>query len=76
MSQKKLKSQAKQVAAAALAPTDPSPQDYQIASKAKMIEIKADREILEEMLNQIEGKKAYENNSNTNEDRKNLEISI
>ncbi len=58
---KERKSQARQVITAALAPADPSPQDYSVASKAKIIEIKADQEILKEMAKEIEGKKSYQN---------------
>jgi len=60
---KERKSQARQVITAALAPADPSPQDYSVAAKAKMVEIKADQEILKEMAKELEGKKSYQQES-------------
>jgi len=50
---------ARQVKAAALAPTNPSSQDYAVASSATVMELKAQQELLKEMQAQLRGEKAY-----------------
>lgn len=49
---------ARQIRAAALAPSDPSPQDYQVASTATMLEVRARMELNKERRGE-EGLKAY-----------------
>ena len=63
---------ARQVEAAALAPARPSPQDYAVASKAKMMEIQAQQELLKEKMAENEGKKYYGSldDGNFQEDKK------
>ena len=50
---------AKQVKSAAMAPANPSPQDYSVASSATMMELKAQQELVKEKKKEIEGTKAY-----------------
>jgi hypothetical protein len=62
------KANARQVAAAAMAPANPSPQDYGVASNARMMEIKADQKIFKELQQQQNAKKAgetYQENQNS-----------
>ena len=50
---------ARQVKSAALAPANPSPQDYAVANSAAMMELKAQQELLKEKMQEMEGGKAY-----------------
>jgi rRNA maturation endonuclease Nob1 len=50
---------ARQVKAAALAPANPSPQDYAIANSATMMELKAQQQLQKEKLAQDQGFKQY-----------------
>ena len=62
------KANARQIAAAAMAPANPSPQDYAVASNARMMEIKADQKILKELQKQQNAQKAgetYQENQNS-----------
>ena len=62
------KANARQIAAAAMAPANPSPQDYAVASNARMMEMKADQKILKELQQQQNAKKAgetYQENQNS-----------
>ncbi|MDH4945111.1 putative metalloprotease CJM1_0395 family protein [Sulfurimonas sp. C5] len=55
-------SNARQVAAAAMAPANPSPQDFSVASSARMMELTAQQELvkqLQEEQNQQTGLKTY-----------------
>jgi len=54
---------ARQIQAAAMAPADPSPQDYKVAATAVMMELKAHLEATREFQKQLEGLKLY--NSDT-----------
>jgi len=54
---------ARQVKAAALAPANPSPQDYAVANTATMMELKAQQQLQKELQTQKEGLKIYTNNS-------------
>ena len=61
---------ARQIKAAALAPANPSPQDYSVASTATMMELKAQQQLNKEMQEKLQGKDAYNqanNNLNNNE---------
>lgn len=54
---------ARQVVAAAMAPANPSPQDFSVASSARMMELSAQQELvkeLQEKLNQKDGFKTYQ----------------
>ena len=50
---------ARQVKSAAMAPANPSPQDYSVASSATMMELKAQQELFKEKKQELEGTKAY-----------------
>lgn len=56
---------ARQIAAAAMAPSDPSPQDYRVATTAAMMEMKAHLEMNQELQEKINGQKAYAATSST-----------
>ena len=55
---------ARQVIAAAMAPANPSPQDYAVASSARVMQIKAEQQLAREKLEEITGTKAYDNTQN------------
>ena len=66
---------ARQIAAAAMAPANPSPQDYSVATTARVMEMKAQQQLVREKLQEMTGTKAYgevedntTNSSDTNED--------
>ena len=71
------------VVATALAPADPSPQDISIASKARVMMMKAQQELAQEIQEKINGtdsytqnaKNEYEKNSNTASEDTNSAIS-
>ena len=50
---------ARQIKAAAMAPANPSPQDYAVASSATMMELKAQQELLKEKMQELQGQKEY-----------------
>ncbi len=50
---------ARQVKAAAMAPANPSPQDYAVASSATTMELKAQQELLKEKMQGLQGQKEY-----------------
>ena len=50
---------ARQIASAALAPADPSPQDYKVAATAAMMEMRAHLEMTKELQNALKGEKTY-----------------
>ncbi len=50
---------ARRIVAAAMAPADPSPQDYRVAATAMMMEVQARTEQMRELQNQINGNAAY-----------------
>jgi len=63
---------------AALAPSDPSPQDFAVASSAKVMMMKAERELAKDNMKKIIGKDEYKNQSNKNHDNlksKSIDIS-
>lgn len=56
---------AQQIRAAALAPSDPSPQDYRVAASATMMEMKAQMRLAQESLEEVkkdQGAKIYKEN--------------
>ncbi len=58
---------ARQIQAAALAPSDPSPQDYRVAASAAMMEMKAQMRLSEEFTEELkknQGVKIYKENMN------------
>jgi len=55
---------ARQVAAAAMAPANPSPQDYSVASSARVMEMKAQQQLSRQKLEELQGKDSYIRNSN------------
>ena len=59
-------SNARQIAAAALAPANPSPQDYSVASSAKVMEMKALKQIAQKQREELLGKDAYKNEADKN----------
>jgi len=56
---------ARRIIAAALAPADPSPQDYKVAATAMIMEMKASLELSKEAQRLAEGMQAYRNTSGT-----------
>ena len=50
---------ARRIRAAATAPTNPSAQDYAVASSATMMELKAQQEIIKEKMQEMKGQKTY-----------------
>lgn len=54
---------ARQIVAAAMAPADPSPQDYKVAATAIMMEMRAHLEETKELQKAIQGEKAYSESS-------------
>lgn len=50
---------ARKVAAAALAPGDPSSQDYSVASSARVMEMKAQQQLTKEKQEELQGKETY-----------------
>jgi hypothetical protein len=50
---------ARQIAAAAMAPANPSPQDYSVASSARVMEMKAQQQIAKQHQEEISGKETY-----------------
>lgn len=54
---------ARQIRAAAMAPANPSAQDYAVASSATMMELKAQQELLKLKMQELEGSKAYSTQS-------------
>ena len=54
---------ARQVKAAAMAPANPSPQDYAVANTATMMELKAEQQLQKEKQAEAKGLETYANNS-------------
>ncbi len=52
---------ARKIVAAAMAPSNPSPQDNAVASSAKVMEMKAEQQLRKEQQEEVEGKKNYKN---------------
>lgn len=50
---------ARQIAAAAMAPSDPSPQDYKVAATATMMEMRAHLEETKALQDALQGRQAY-----------------
>ena len=61
---------ARQVKAAAMAPANPSPQDYSVANTATMMELKAQQELVKQMQEQLKGSKAYAQAASTQTEQK------
>ena len=59
---------ARQIIAAAMAPADPSPQDYKVATSAAMMEMRAHLEEMKTLQESTKGKAAYAQNSLNAED--------
>jgi CRISPR/Cas system-associated exonuclease Cas4 (RecB family) len=57
-------SNARQIAAAAMAPANPSPQDYAVATSARVMEMKAQQQLTKEKLQELTGEKAYGDTQN------------
>lgn len=53
---------ARRIVAAAMAPADPSPQDYRVAATALVMEMQAKTEMMREAQKRLEGPKAYAQN--------------
>ena len=64
---------ARQVAAAAMAPANPSPQDYAVASSARVMEMKAQQELAKLELEKVADSKGYDDSSKT-DDKEKLDI--
>lgn len=63
---------ARQIIAAAMAPGNPSPQDYSVASSAKVMEMKALQQIAKQQQEEISGKETYGNQANKKETSEDL----
>ena len=59
LSPKETIANARQIKAAAMAPANPSPQDYSVASSATMMELKAEQKLLKEKMLELQGQKEY-----------------
>ena len=59
---------ARQVQAAAMAPANPSGQDFAVASSAKVMEMKAQQELAKEQQAKIRGEKTYGDASHRSND--------
>ena len=60
---------ARQVAAAAMAAGNPSPQDFSVASSARVMEMKAQQQLNKERQEELTGKESYKNASNSLEEK-------
>jgi len=66
---------ARQIAAAAMAAGNPSPQDFAIASSARLMEMQAQQQKTKALQEKIEGEEAYSNELNSQNGAKNEDIS-
>lgn len=62
---------ARQIIAAAMAPSDPSPQDYRVAATAAVMEMRGHLEISKNLHNSLNGQNAYKLAGSSQSDRKN-----
>jgi len=67
---------ARQIAAAAMAPGNPSPQDFSVASTARVMEMKAQRQLARERQEEMMGKESYSNEVNKTDFEKKDEESV
>ena len=66
---------ARQIAAAAMAAGNPSPQDYALASSARVMEMKAQQQLAREQQEELLGQSTYKNSNNqTQEESNKLDI--
>jgi len=65
---------ARQIAAAAMAAGDPSPQDYAVASSARVMEMKAQQLLAKEQQEELQGKEIYKSQMNQDETQENSNI--
>jgi len=63
---------ARQVATAAMAASNPSPQDFAVASSARIMEMKAQQQLTQKQQEQVQGKETYSNETTEN-DTQNLQ---
>jgi len=71
---------ARQIASAAMAAGDPSPQDFAVASSARVMEIKAQQQLAKEQREETSGQELYKNIANSpnqkyQDDNQSLDIS-
>jgi hypothetical protein len=59
---------ARQIAAAAMAPADPSPQDYRVAASALIMEMQAKIEVMQEAQNKLKASDAYQTEEDSYEE--------
>jgi hypothetical protein len=67
---------AKQLAAAAMAAGDPSPQDHAVAASARVMEMKAQQQLANEEKEEILGKKTYADEASKTDSHKQKEESL
>ena len=67
---------ARQIASAAMAAGDPSPQDFAVASSARVMEIKAQQQLAKEQKEETIGKQTYKNLSDPEKQNKINSVSI
>jgi len=66
---------ARKVVAAAMAPANPSGQDMAVASSAKVMEMKAQQQLVKEQMELLQGKDAYGEKPDSSEPLKSFDIS-
>lgn len=64
---------ARQILAAAMAPSDPSPQDYRVAATAAVMEMRAHLEISKKLQDSINGQNAYKSAASSQSDSPSIE---
>ena len=67
---------ARQIAAAAMAAGNPSPQDYAVASSARVMEMKAQQQLAREQQEELMGKETYKDSSTQTQDKQTPLIDI
>jgi len=67
---------ARQVQAAAMAPANPSGQDFAVATSAKMMEIKAEQDLAKEQQEKLNGSETYRQNAMQEENKEDNTIDI
>lgn len=63
---------ARQIAVAAMAAGNPSPQDYAVASSAKVMEMKAQQQLVREQQEELSGQKAYKDSNTQKKEESNM----
>lgn len=67
---------AREVVAAAMAPANLSPQDYAVASSARIMGMNAQQELVKEMQNKLDTQKSYSSNQTQTDQQNNQNLDI